>query len=345
MCYLCNENTSVTCLTSSVLTLSAISCDRFIAILYPLQARFRVTKHRTGILIVIIWITSLVFALPFLLTRKHYIFQWRDFLETNCGESWPVKVTLDPTTGSCIMSHPTKKIYYTFVTIALFFIPIVVMATAYTCVVWKLWANVLPGEHNLANITHQHQAKKKVIKMVCIMLVGFIICWVPLQIVVLYSQFWHSSQDGALPQWFNQASYLATFIAYSNSALNPIIYGGFNQSFREALCKIFQCDCKPRSAYPPSSESTIFFHFFFTLSFYHQNCVAFLCSKPFISFLQFLLFFDPDIRHFLLMYFFGISSIVFANPGMKNKPSNSQTSPTSMNFIELRYAHTAFAFL
>jgi FtsH-binding integral membrane protein len=56
------------------------------------------------------------------------------------------------------------------------------MATAYTCVVWKLWANVLPGEHNEQNISHQHNAKKKVIKMVCIMLVAFVVCWVPLQV-------------------------------------------------------------------------------------------------------------------------------------------------------------------
>lgn len=32
--------------------------------------------------------------------------------------------------------------------------------------------------------------------MVCIMLAAFVICWVPLQVVVLYSQFFHSTQDG-----------------------------------------------------------------------------------------------------------------------------------------------------
>lgn len=37
---------------------------------------------------------------------------------------------------------------------------------------------------------------EQVIKMVCLMLVAFIVCWVPLQVVVLYSQFSHSSDQG-----------------------------------------------------------------------------------------------------------------------------------------------------
>ena len=71
-------------------------------------------------------------------------------------------MTYDPIKKSCIVSHPTKKIYYTLVTIALFFVPITVMSTAYICVVWKLWANVLPGEPNIINMNHQDQARKKV---------------------------------------------------------------------------------------------------------------------------------------------------------------------------------------
>lgn len=97
------------------------------------------------------------------LTHTHTHTQWLDFTEITCGESWPVELTYDPIKKSCIASHPTKKVYYTMVTIALFFVPITVMSTAYICVVWKLWANVLPGEPNIANINHQDQARKKVV--------------------------------------------------------------------------------------------------------------------------------------------------------------------------------------
>ncbi len=36
-----------------------------------------------------------------------------------------------------------------------------------------------------------------------------------------------------LPSWYNKFSYFANYIAYSNSAFNPIIYTGFNENFKK----------------------------------------------------------------------------------------------------------------
>ena len=45
-----------------------------------------------------------------------------------------------------------------------------------------------------------HDRRTQVIKMVCIMLAAFVICWVPMQVAVLYSQFVHSTQYGEVCQ-------------------------------------------------------------------------------------------------------------------------------------------------
>ena len=59
---------AVACSTSSVLTLTAIACDRFMAVLYPL--RVRITQCRAQAVITSIWIISLAVAVPFAIFRK-----------------------------------------------------------------------------------------------------------------------------------------------------------------------------------------------------------------------------------------------------------------------------------
>ncbi|XP_035211435.1 QRFP-like peptide receptor, partial [Stegodyphus dumicola] len=194
-----NPFAQMTCLTSSVLTLSAISCDRFIAIIFPLHVR--ITKQRTSVVISIIWLVSMAVSIPFLFIQKYDVFQWKDIAEPSCHDDWPREERWDTTLGICIRSYPMKQLYYTFVTITLFFLPVAIMITAYLLIIWRLWRSQAPGERNIANMNVQHRAKKKVIKMVCVVLCGFVICWSPMQVTVLYSQFGHSaSQYGEVGQ-------------------------------------------------------------------------------------------------------------------------------------------------
>ncbi|XP_076327651.1 QRFP-like peptide receptor [Tachypleus tridentatus] len=241
MCKL-NGFSQMTCLTSSVLTLTAIACDRFIAILFPFRAR--ITKQRTGVVITVIWSVSLIVAIPFIIYREYYQIQWKDFVEAHCWETWPPVIVYDERLQKCVTTHPSKQLYYTFVAVTLFFLPVVIMATAYFLIIWKLWVSEVPGERNQANISVQNRSKKKVIKMVCVVLIAFVVCWLPLQVIILYSQFIHSSAEiGELPEWFSDVSYFANFFAYFNSALNPIIYGGFNSNFRKSLYVVMKCGC------------------------------------------------------------------------------------------------------
>ena len=59
----------MTALTASVLTLTAIACDRFKAVMFPMRARRSQNSRRLGFIIAAIWLVSVAAALPLLLYR------------------------------------------------------------------------------------------------------------------------------------------------------------------------------------------------------------------------------------------------------------------------------------
>src|SRR5687767_9223590 len=46
-----------------------------------------------------------------------------------------------------------------------------------------------------------------------------------------------------LPKWYDDLLFFSYFIAYSNSLLNPLIYGGFNHSYRKGYLALISCSC------------------------------------------------------------------------------------------------------
>ncbi|XP_054724887.1 QRFP-like peptide receptor [Uloborus diversus] len=240
--FMCKFNPfmQMTCLTNSVLTLSAISCDRFMAIMFPLHVR--ITKQRTSVVMKVIWVISIIVSIPFLIVKKHLTIQWKDFLEPQCSEMWSLQYYYDDETEQCIKYEPLRTIYYVVVSVTLFFLPVAIMITAYSLILWKLWISEVPGERHIQNINVQYRARKKVIKMVFVVLVAFICCWMPLQVMVLYSIYGHNPNEyGQLPAWFPDFKWFSYYIAYANSFMNPIIYGGFNKTFREGFCIVLRC--------------------------------------------------------------------------------------------------------
>lgn len=240
--FMCKFNpfTQMTCLTSSVLTLSAISCDRFMAIMFPL--RVRITKQRTSVVITIIWIVSVIVSVPFLIVKKYVVIEWQNFMDTKCTELWPLEMYYEESVSQCITYEPLRIIYYVVVCVTLFFLPVLIMMTAYSLILWRLSKAEVPGEQHAANVNVHSRARKKVNKMVFVVLVAFIICWTPLQANILYSAVGHVVEiDGALPEWYTDFQWFCYYFAYANSFMNPIIYGGFNKTFREGFCIVLRC--------------------------------------------------------------------------------------------------------
>ncbi|GFT95185.1 neuropeptide Y receptor type 2 [Nephila pilipes] len=217
----------MTCLTAITLTLTAIVCEQLKAVTFPLQAR--ITQHRNGVVIISIWTVSVLVSIPILLVKKYENYQGRNFPDVSCDDDWEF----------ISATYPLKQLYYTLTTTILFFLPATIMIVLYLIIVRRLHGFQVPGE--IKSSIYQ-QAKKKVIKMACIVIVPFLLSWSLMEVATFYSKVWLSgTQQGELPSWFHHFQYTSMLLVHFNCAANPFLYAVLGKDFRESLWKILKC--------------------------------------------------------------------------------------------------------
>ena len=129
---------------ASVLTLSVVTCDRFMGIMYPLKARL--TNRKSAYCIAVIWLLSIIIAAPNFVYRTYSERRWSDYVERHCDDSgWPISFSMrDDKCG--FITRPLKRIYYTLVILLLFFLPILIMLITYSIIIHRLLRTKPIGE-------------------------------------------------------------------------------------------------------------------------------------------------------------------------------------------------------
>ncbi|KAK7501318.1 hypothetical protein BaRGS_00007443, partial [Batillaria attramentaria] len=240
----CKLNTffQVTAVTASVLTLTAISVERFAAIVFPLKARW--TGTVSGAIIAVTWVVAVAVASPHLFVRELYEQLWKDRHEAYCGESW-TKVFSDT---DCNAWEPGKVAYYSVQAFVMYFLPVLIMIVVYSIITVKLLTHKTPGTLINSTVSAQEKAKRKVIKMLVAVLVCFVVCWTPQHITIIWDLL---RPKTPVPDYVKKVKFAAVYVAYLNSALNPILYGGFNDNFRRGFHDVFRClITKPNKVHP-----------------------------------------------------------------------------------------------
>ena len=134
---------AVCALVASVLTLTVISCYRFFGVVFAVRAQM--TKNHAKIYISAIWIAAIAIASPLLVYREQSSRQWLNYREIWCDDKWPRSVRTT-STGQVVHDRMSRRIYYTFISTALYFIPCFIMSVAYIFIIVTLWSNKIPGE-------------------------------------------------------------------------------------------------------------------------------------------------------------------------------------------------------
>nr|QRN45494.1 tachykinin-Like peptides receptor isoform X2 [Carausius morosus] len=211
---------------ASSFTLVAISTDRYMAIVRPLQ--HSLSRKKARIAVVVVWVSSTSLAVPSLLysttkTRRYAGEQTR----TVCYMEWPDG------------AFPNSLIEYIYNIVFLgltYLVPVTVMLVCYTRMALELWGSKSVGEMTQRQF-ESIQAKRKVILMFIIVVSIFAICWLPYHGFFIYS--YHNT---ALTRAnYVQHVYLAFYwFGMANAMVNPAIYYWMNSRFRlyfkQVLC-------------------------------------------------------------------------------------------------------------
>ena len=223
--------------TSSALTLTMICYDRYRAVVHPFKAR-RVTKTHIKRCILAIHLISLIFMVPYAVVLRQE--------GGECIEKWPTPVS------------NYRKAY----TLALFLVqygmPLVLMIALHTRALKTLFGHsseddllrdrsksVLSNARNLfSTSTTSLQSMKRlcltkernirVTKMFVLVVTVFALSMFPNQVLWLWVDFGH----GADNEHFLLISVVCRLFTYSNSVLNPIIYGFYSREFRSGKKKL-----------------------------------------------------------------------------------------------------------
>lgn len=255
----------------SVLNLTAMSFERYLAIIHPLKAKIRCTHTRAKIIIFLTWILSIFAALPVLLGKKLVKLGYIDKIDV-CMKVW---------------CDGAWRIFEIYRTVLLLVIPFSIMAYCYFRISLELYslpiirrkkkdpkgtstmsksdmdqsnenitlqteistsntfnkqqqhpAKTIPGKNISFRSSADDEATRKQIIKILMSIVGiFFICWAPITINNTLIAFGVVPREAHGLHWYLRIVF--HLLAYMNSCVNPIVYGFMSKRFRDGFKKAF----------------------------------------------------------------------------------------------------------
>ncbi|XP_044312154.1 neuromedin-U receptor 1 [Varanus komodoensis] len=223
---------------ASILNVTALSVERYIAVVHPLKAKYVVTKNHAKRVIVVVWVLSVACAVPN--TSLHGI-------QSLHVPGWGV--VPDSATCTLVKSRLTYNLIIQVTTIVFFFMPMTVISVLYLLIGLQLrrekMLEALEAKSRAGCDYHSHRLRQKKIRrrqvtnMLFVLVVVFGICWAPFhtdRLVWSFITHW----TGALQHMFQYVHIISGVFFYLSSAANPVLYNlmstRFREMFREVMC-------------------------------------------------------------------------------------------------------------
>ncbi|XP_064487743.1 QRFP-like peptide receptor [Ornithodoros turicata] len=215
---------------ASVLTLVATCLERYFAIVHPLVSRMQQSKARAKRILLAVWATPCLVALPFLYPARAE----SDTLTSQYGSI---------SRRSCLITleERFRRGYYAFLFLFMYLLPLIFIG--WTC--FRIARCLLRGISltRQGSLRRQEANRRKVAKMVMVVVVAFAVAWTPYFLVSIFTQFGIN--------YLENQNYFFTMLcinlfAFLNSCVNPFIYAAMSTRFRNGFRRILRsalCCC------------------------------------------------------------------------------------------------------
>ncbi|KAK1338067.1 hypothetical protein QTO34_001176 [Cnephaeus nilssonii] len=223
----------------SVFTLTALSADRYKAIVNPMDIQTSGAVLWTCVKAVGIWVVSVLLAVP------EPVFSEVVRIDSLDNGSFTACIPY-PQTDEL---HP--KIHSVLIFLVYFLIPLAIISVYYYHIAKTLIksAHNLPGEYN-EHTKKQMETRKRLAKIVLVFVGCFAFCWFPNHILYMYRSFNYNKIDPSLGHMI--VTLVARILSFCNSCVNPFALYLLSESFRRHFNSQLCCG---RKSYPERSTS------------------------------------------------------------------------------------------
>ncbi|XP_071539349.1 uncharacterized protein [Panulirus ornatus] len=185
----------------------------------------------------LVWLLGAIVASPLIIHRYFVDRLWLDYEETFCSEKpWLMKE------------------YWPYLVVILIWIPMVFLVVSYMVIFCKLdqYEATLRGRGHPVT----RRRRRRLLSLMFIILLVFLVCYTPYTVFLIVRAVVVQNHE-EVDIYFDILWWMSHWLAYLNSAINPLIYGLTNEGFRRAwhsTCSI--CLPRKRAVTPASNDQS-----------------------------------------------------------------------------------------
>lgn len=212
----------------SIMLMTSISFDRFLAVVYPMQSLGWRTLTRASLICFIIWLVAIIGVIPFLIRE-----QTMEIPKLNITTCHDVLRESE--------LHGYYLHFFSIFSSVFFVVPFIISTVCYVCIIRCLSSSTIVAKQN----------KKTRALLLCVAVFSvFVICFGPTNVLLLI-HYIHFSYDNSL-EYLYFAYLLCVCISSISCCIDPFIYYYASSQYQRQFFSLFNC----KKALDPNSSNS-----------------------------------------------------------------------------------------